>query len=147
MIQNDSGKERVGRYNTYGTFTMWFAGGGFKAGHVHGATDDFGHHAVTDVVHHYDLHANVAYLFGLDHTRLTYHRTGPQVTLTDGQPWAPRCGERLREAAPGLEADEVASRRAGDLVHGRLALRTLREPSYAASPCPLSTPGCGWPRR
>lgn len=86
VIQNDAGPARVGRdHNTFG-FTMWFAGGGFKAGHVHGATDEFGHHAVENVVHHYDLHATLVHLFGLDHARLTYHRNGRAVTLTDGQP-------------------------------------------------------------
>jgi hypothetical protein len=86
VIQNDTGRERVGRdHNTFG-FTVWLAGGGFKAGHIHGATDDFGHHAVTDVVNHYDYHATLLHLFGLDHRRLVYHRNGQEVTLTDNQP-------------------------------------------------------------
>ena len=49
VIQNRSGSKsraNVGRdHNTYG-FSMWVAGGGFKAGHIHGATDEFGHQAV-----------------------------------------------------------------------------------------------------
>jgi hypothetical protein len=86
VIQNDTGRTRVGRdHNTHG-FSTWVAGGGFKGGMVYGATDDFGHHAVTDVVNHYDWHATLLHLFGLDHRRLTYTRNGQEVTLTDGQP-------------------------------------------------------------
>jgi hypothetical protein len=85
VIQNDAGRDKVGRdHNTYG-FSMWLAGGGFKGGYVHGATDDFGHHAVTDIVHHYDYHATLLHLFGLDHTQLTYKRNGQALTLTDRQ--------------------------------------------------------------
>lgn len=85
VIQNDTGRDKVGRdHNTYG-FSMWVAGGGFKAGHVHGETDEFGHKAVVDVVNHYDYHATLLHLFGLDHTKLAYKRGGQQMTLTDGQ--------------------------------------------------------------
>ena len=38
-------------------FTMWLAGGGIKGGMVHGATDEFGWHAVENKVHVHDLHA------------------------------------------------------------------------------------------
>lgn len=86
VIQNDSGREKIGRdHNTYG-FTWWLSGGGIKAGHVHGATDDFGHHAVKDVVHHYDLHATILHLFGLDAQNLTFQRNGQKMSLTDNQP-------------------------------------------------------------
>ena len=52
VIQNDGGAGKVGRdHNTYG-FTSWLAGGGLKAGAVYGATDEFGHHAVENVVTH-----------------------------------------------------------------------------------------------
>jgi hypothetical protein len=86
VIQNDGGRQKVGRdHNTFG-FSMWFAGGGFKGGHVHGATDEFGHHAAVDVVNHYDLLATLLHLFGLDHTKLTYRHGGREMTLTDDQP-------------------------------------------------------------
>ena len=52
-------------------FTMWMAGGGVKGGLVHGATDDFGWHAVQDKVYVHDLHATIPHLIGLDHERLT----------------------------------------------------------------------------
>ena len=83
MIQNE---KNIGRdHNTYG-FSMWLAGGGFKGGCVHGETDDFGHHAVTDVVNHYDYHATLLHLFGLDPEKLSYKRNAREQTLLDGQP-------------------------------------------------------------
>jgi hypothetical protein len=86
VIQNDAGRASIGRdHNTFG-FSMWFAGGGMKAGCTYGATDDFGHQAVTDVVHHYDYHATVLHLFGLDHRNLKYHHNNQELTLTDNQP-------------------------------------------------------------
>jgi Protein of unknown function (DUF1501) len=85
VIQNDAGADKVGRdHNTYG-FSMWLAGGGFKGGCVHGATDDFGHHAVTDVVTHLDYLATLLHVFGLDQATLTYPRNGRPQSLTDGQ--------------------------------------------------------------
>lgn len=64
-------------------FTMWLAGGGVKRGHVHGATDDFGWHAVQDKVHVHDLHATLLHLMGLDHEKLTYRYGGRDYRLTD----------------------------------------------------------------
>ena len=86
VVQNDAGKAKIGRdHNTYG-FSMWLAGGGFKAGHVHGKTDEWGHKAVEDVVNHYDYHATLLHLFGLDHEKLVFNRSNRDQTLTDGQP-------------------------------------------------------------
>ena len=64
-------------------FTMWLAGGGVKGGLVHGATDDFGWHAIQDKVHVHDLHATLLHLLGLDHERLTWRHTGRDFRLTD----------------------------------------------------------------
>ena len=86
VVQNDAGRAKIGRdHNTYG-FSMWVAGGGFKAGHVHGQTDEWGHKAVQDVVNHFDYHATLLHLFGLDHETLTFRRASRDHTLTDGQP-------------------------------------------------------------
>lgn len=79
VIQNRagaSGRDTVGRdHNTYG-FSMWVAGGGFKKGYTHGATDEFGHHAVEGVVNHYDYHATLLHLFGLNPKQLNFKRNG-----------------------------------------------------------------------
>lgn len=64
-------------------FTMFLAGGGVRGGLVHGATDDFGWHALRDKVHVHDLHATILHLLGLDHERLTYHFSGRDYRLTD----------------------------------------------------------------
>ena len=86
VVQNDAGRSKVGRdHNTYG-FSMWVAGGGFRRGGTYGATDEFGHHAVENVVNHYDYHATLLHLFGLDPERLTFKRSGREQSLLDGQP-------------------------------------------------------------
>jgi hypothetical protein len=86
VIQNRAGAQGragVGRdHNTYG-FSMWVAGGGFKAGYAHGATDEFGHHAVKDVVNHFDYHATLLHLFGLDAKKLSYKRNGTEQVLVE----------------------------------------------------------------
>ena len=64
-------------------FTMWLAGGGIKGGHIHGATDDFGWHAVKDKAHVHDLHATILHTLGLNHERLTYRYGGRDYRLTD----------------------------------------------------------------
>jgi hypothetical protein len=83
VIQNE---KSIGRdHNTYG-FSTWLAGGGIKGGYVHGATDEFGHKAVDNIVTHSDYHATLLHLFGLDAEKLVFERpTGPG-TLLDGQP-------------------------------------------------------------
>lgn len=86
VVQNDVGRDKIGRdHNTYG-FSMWVAGGGFKAGCVYGATDEWGHHAVENVVHHYDYHATLLHLFGLDPATLTYEWSRRPQSLLDNQP-------------------------------------------------------------
>jgi len=85
VLQNDAGRDKWGRdHNTYG-FSMWLAGGGFKRGCVHGETDEFGHHAVKDIVNHFDYHATLLHLFGIDHEKLTFKRNGMDLSLTDKQ--------------------------------------------------------------
>jgi hypothetical protein len=85
VIQNDAGRAKIGRdHNTYG-FSSWVAGGGFKGGYVHGATDEWGHRAVEGKVSHSDYHATLLHLFGIDHEHLTYRRNNREQSLTDGQ--------------------------------------------------------------
>jgi hypothetical protein len=72
-----------GRDHNRHAFSLWLAGGGFKRGYVHGATDDFGYRAVKDVVRVPDLHATLLHALGLDHERLTYPHAGREDSLTD----------------------------------------------------------------
>jgi hypothetical protein len=70
------GGQRVGRDHNAKAMTVWFAGGGTKAGHVIGTTDDIGDQAV-DVVHPIrDLHITILHLLGLDDNKLTYFHAG-----------------------------------------------------------------------
>jgi len=72
-----------GRDHHNRAFSMWLAGGGIKAGHVHGKTDDFGFNVVEDPVHVHDLNATLLHLLGFDHTRLTHRFQGRDYRLTD----------------------------------------------------------------
>ena len=78
VSENGDGRD----HNPFG-FTMWMAGGGVKAGHVHGATDEFGFRAVEGRVGVHDLHATILHLLGLDHEKLTYRYSGRDFRLTD----------------------------------------------------------------
>jgi uncharacterized protein (DUF1501 family) len=64
-------------------FSLLLAGGGFKAGCVHGATDEIGFRATVDPVSIADLHATLLHRLGLDHETLSYHHSGRAETLTD----------------------------------------------------------------
>jgi uncharacterized protein (DUF1501 family) len=70
------GGTAYGRDHNPKAMTVWFAGGGVKAGHTIGATDETGAEAV-DCVHHVrDLHVTILRLLGLDDNRLTYFHAG-----------------------------------------------------------------------
>jgi hypothetical protein len=69
-------------HNPFG-FTMWLAGGAVKGGTIYGDTDDFGFKAVEKPVHVHDIHATILYLFGIEHTKLTYRYSGRDFRLTD----------------------------------------------------------------
>ncbi|HVX15854.1 MAG TPA: DUF1501 domain-containing protein [Pirellulales bacterium] len=73
----------TGRDHNRHAFSLLLAGGGFKAGHVHGASDEFGYRAVEKPVSCPDLLATVLHQLGLDHDRLKYLHHGREETLTD----------------------------------------------------------------
>ena len=74
-----------GRDHNRHAFSLWLAGGGFKQGYVHGATDSFGYASVENVVNVQDLHATLMASLGLDHTRLTVPYDGRDTSLTDAE--------------------------------------------------------------
>jgi hypothetical protein len=76
-------KTNFGRDHHGGNFCVWLAGGGVKAGLVHGETDEFGYNIVKDPVHIHDLNATILHLAGIDHERLTYRSQGREFRLTD----------------------------------------------------------------
>jgi uncharacterized protein (DUF1501 family) len=82
-VGGNGGNVKRGRdHNPFG-FTMWLAGGAVKGGSIYGATDDFGFKAIEKPVHVHDIHATILYLFGIDHTKLTYRYSGRDFRLTD----------------------------------------------------------------
>ncbi len=65
-----------GRDHNPKAMTIWLAGGGVRAGHTIGATDELGANAVECVHHVRDLHVTLLHLLGLDDNRLTYLHAG-----------------------------------------------------------------------
>jgi hypothetical protein len=78
MTEGTSGRD----HNPYG-FTMLMAGGGVKAGTVHGKTDEFGLYGIENRVHVHDFHATILHLLGFDHEKLIYRHNGKDERLTD----------------------------------------------------------------
>jgi hypothetical protein len=72
-----------GRDHNRHAFSLWVAGGGFKSGYIHGATDDFGYKAVTDVLNVHDFHATLLHALGINHRALTFPQEGRAASLTD----------------------------------------------------------------
>lgn len=72
-----------GRDHNRHAFSLWIAGGGFKAGYTHGGTDELGYKAVENVVTIHDLQATILHALGLDHQRLTFLHEGRPSSLTD----------------------------------------------------------------
>lgn len=74
-----------GRDHNRHAFSLWLAGGGFRQGYVHGATDEFGYKAIEKVVTVHDLQATLLDRLGIDHRRLTYPHEGRDTSLTDAE--------------------------------------------------------------
>jgi uncharacterized protein (DUF1501 family) len=68
-------------HNPFG-FSMLMAGGGVKAGTIHGTTDEFGLRGVDGRAHVADFHATILHLMGMDHTKLTFRHNGLDDRLT-----------------------------------------------------------------
>jgi hypothetical protein len=77
MSESGNGRD----HNPWG-FTMWMAGGGVKAGVVHGQTDDLGLYAIDKRAHVHDLHATILHCLGLDHEKLTLLHSGREERAT-----------------------------------------------------------------
>jgi hypothetical protein len=76
-----------GRDHNPNAMTIWFAGGGCRAGHTIGATDETGMTAVEDVHHVRDLHVTLLRMLGLDDNKLTFYHAGrfKQLSQFGGQ--------------------------------------------------------------
>jgi hypothetical protein len=75
--------DNYGRDHHPRCFTVWMAGGGVKAGYVHGETDDLGYNVARDPLHVHDFQATLLYLLGIEHESLTFKHQGRRYRLTD----------------------------------------------------------------
>lgn len=76
-------RDKAGRDHNTKAMTMFFAGGGIKAGVTVGKTDELGWKAVEDVYRMRDVHATILHLMGLNDVRLTHYHAGRNMRLTD----------------------------------------------------------------
>jgi hypothetical protein len=81
MVQGEGAGDGRDHHNR--SYSIWLAGGGIKAGYVHGETDELGFNVARDPVHVHDLNATLLHLLGIDHERLTYRFQGRDYRLTD----------------------------------------------------------------
>ncbi|NNE93773.1 MAG: DUF1501 domain-containing protein [Verrucomicrobiales bacterium] len=68
-LETRSGKKDGRDHHPHG-FSIFFAGAGVKKGHVYGATDELGFHALEPGHYITDIHATVLHLLGLDSRKL-----------------------------------------------------------------------------
>jgi hypothetical protein len=81
MNEARGGSTYLGRDHHPHCFTIWVAGGGWRAGASLGATDELGYTIVDAPVTIHDLQATILYLLGLDPERLTYSYQGLEQRL------------------------------------------------------------------
>jgi hypothetical protein len=62
------------------------AGGGVRAGIVHGDTDDFSYNITENPVHIRDWHATLLHLLGIHHEKFTHKYSGLDFRLTGVEP-------------------------------------------------------------
>lgn len=81
-------RESTGRNHHIEAFTMWFAGGGLRAGTSFGETDEFGFGPTSpdQSVHVRDIHATLLHQLGLHHDQLVVRSQGLDVKLTGVSP-------------------------------------------------------------
>jgi len=84
---NRGGGAVIGRDHNATAMPMWFAGGGVKAGHIIGATDEIGEKAVEVVNPIKNVHVTILRMMGLDDNKLTYFHGGrfKQLSQTGGE--------------------------------------------------------------
>ena len=83
MVESSTALGRSkGRDHHPQAFTMWFAGGGVKAGFSMGQTDELGFNVVDQPVHVHDVQATILHCLGVDHSRLSFRFRGLDFRLT-----------------------------------------------------------------
>ncbi|MDX1947523.1 MAG: DUF1501 domain-containing protein [Pirellulaceae bacterium] len=76
LNEERGGSKFLGRDHHPHCFSIWLAGGGVKAGHVHGETDEIGYFVTRDKVGVHDLQATILHLLGLDAKRFSFPYQG-----------------------------------------------------------------------
>jgi uncharacterized protein (DUF1501 family) len=76
LNEERGGSKFLGRDHHPHCFSIWLAGGGIKAGHVHGATDDLGYFVTENKVGIHDLQATILHLLGFDAKRFSFPYQG-----------------------------------------------------------------------
>ena len=76
MMEARGGTKLLGRDHHPNCFAMWFAGGGVKAGYVHGSTDELGYDVAEGKVTVRDLQTTMLHLLGFDAERFSYRYQG-----------------------------------------------------------------------
>jgi hypothetical protein len=76
------GSTAWGRDHNANAMAVWMAGGGVKAGHIVGATDEVGGQAVEQVHPLKDFHVTLLHLLGLDDNKLRYLHAGREKQLS-----------------------------------------------------------------
>ena len=94
MNEKRNGSKLLGRDHHPDCFTIWMAGGGVKAGHVHGSTDELGYFIEDGEVHVRDLQATILHALGFDPHRLHYAYQGLDNRLIGPADW-PRVRHEL----------------------------------------------------
>ncbi len=86
VTQDHGAPEKAGRDHNGQGFSIWLAGGGIQGGMTFGATDEFGHKAVENVVTPNDFQATVMHLFGLQWDKILYPYNNQQQIITANRP-------------------------------------------------------------
>jgi uncharacterized protein (DUF1501 family) len=76
------GSAAWGRDHNANAMTTWLAGGGVKAGHIIGATDEVGGAAVETVHPLRDFHVTLLHLMGLNDSKLRFFHAGREKQLS-----------------------------------------------------------------
>jgi uncharacterized protein (DUF1501 family) len=86
VTQNQGEAKNAGRDHNGQGFSVWLAGGGIKGGLAYGATDEFGHRAVENVVTPNDFQATLMHQFGLNYEELVFAHNGQEQIITNKRP-------------------------------------------------------------
>ena len=102
---------------------------------AHGATDEFGWHAVQDKVHVHDLHATILHLMGLDHEQADLPLRRPRLP-PDRRPRPRRPGDPrgLMVGSPNGSLGRIPAAIHADIrISDRITVQTLTNGRYFVS--------------